>query len=313
MSVTIIDVAHAAGVSKTTASDALRGSGRVAPATQAAVEEAARRLGYRANRSARSLRGASTGAIGLYLPQVRVGSDYYLAFLYGVAEQAALSDHDVMLTLSGSRVGAGYEHAVDGVIVCDPRADDPLALQLLASDTTVVSCEPAPAGDIEPDGVVFSRPGRWLEALLGELVARGAQRPAMVATATQSNWAIGLRAAYGEWCARHGVDHVTTTAAFGSPPEVVHQRVGALLERHPAVDALVCVSDSVAASLAPALGTDLLLASCSEQQLPLGVDAAINTRAEAAGRECAALLVELLSGGAARGTTRELPLEILLR
>jgi DNA-binding LacI/PurR family transcriptional regulator len=54
--VTILTVAREAGVSKTTASDALRGSGRVSEATRETVAQVARRLGYAPNGSARHLR-----------------------------------------------------------------------------------------------------------------------------------------------------------------------------------------------------------------------------------------------------------------
>lgn len=50
--VTLLDVARAAGVSKSTASDALQGSGRVAEATWDRVRGIAEELGYRPNSAA---------------------------------------------------------------------------------------------------------------------------------------------------------------------------------------------------------------------------------------------------------------------
>ena len=61
--VMLADVAAAAGVSATTASYILNDRGaqmRIAPETDQRVREAARRLGYRPNRSARSLRTRRT-------------------------------------------------------------------------------------------------------------------------------------------------------------------------------------------------------------------------------------------------------------
>src|SRR5690606_4057374 len=55
--ITLLDVARAAGVSKTTVSDALSGRGRLPAATRERVSAVARELGYVANRSARNLRG----------------------------------------------------------------------------------------------------------------------------------------------------------------------------------------------------------------------------------------------------------------
>lgn len=78
--VNLVALARAAGVSKTTASDALRNSGRVSDKTRAHVVSVANRLGYSPNSSARSLRMASTGAIGLHLPEVLTRSEYYMSF-----------------------------------------------------------------------------------------------------------------------------------------------------------------------------------------------------------------------------------------
>ena len=63
--VTMSDVAKAAGVSRATASYALRGDPRIAPATANRVMEAARTLQYTTNLSARSLRSGRSGVIGV--------------------------------------------------------------------------------------------------------------------------------------------------------------------------------------------------------------------------------------------------------
>lgn len=63
--VTMGDVAKAAGVSRATASYALRDDGRIVPETAERVRKAAKRLGYTANLSARSLRSGRNGVIGV--------------------------------------------------------------------------------------------------------------------------------------------------------------------------------------------------------------------------------------------------------
>lgn len=64
---TIVDVAKAAFVSPTTASLALSGRKGVAEATRQQVLEAARRLNYRPNLTARALRGSATGPVGIVI------------------------------------------------------------------------------------------------------------------------------------------------------------------------------------------------------------------------------------------------------
>lgn len=63
--VTMSDVAKEADVSRATASYALRGDPRIVPATAERVREAAHRLHYTANLSARSLRSGRNGVIGV--------------------------------------------------------------------------------------------------------------------------------------------------------------------------------------------------------------------------------------------------------
>lgn len=63
--VTMSDVAKAAGVSRATASYALRGDSRITPATTEKVIKAAENLRYTANLSARSLRSGRNGVIAV--------------------------------------------------------------------------------------------------------------------------------------------------------------------------------------------------------------------------------------------------------
>src|SRR5690242_600376 len=67
---TILDLARAANVSKTTASRVLNGAPNVAPDTRARVLEAIRQIDYRVNTSARSLRTTRTFLVGLLVPAI---------------------------------------------------------------------------------------------------------------------------------------------------------------------------------------------------------------------------------------------------
>lgn len=68
--VKIVDVAAAAGVSVTTVSHVISGRRPVSAATRVRVEDAVRRLGYRADPSARGLRTQRTDTIGLVVPDI---------------------------------------------------------------------------------------------------------------------------------------------------------------------------------------------------------------------------------------------------
>ena len=68
MSITIVDVAREAGVSRTTVSNVFNGKQKYSEETRQAVLEAARRLGYRPNLAAKSLITNHSNLIGLILP-----------------------------------------------------------------------------------------------------------------------------------------------------------------------------------------------------------------------------------------------------
>ena len=70
MAATLRDVAQVAGVSFKTVSNVINQHPHVAPETRARVLAAVEQLGYRPNRSARSLRSGRMGAIGLAVPEL---------------------------------------------------------------------------------------------------------------------------------------------------------------------------------------------------------------------------------------------------
>ena len=64
------DVARLAGVGNATVSRVLNGGQNVSPETARRIEEIIRELGYKPNRAARSLKGASSGIIGMIVPSI---------------------------------------------------------------------------------------------------------------------------------------------------------------------------------------------------------------------------------------------------
>jgi len=74
---TILDIAHAAGVSRTTASAALSGSGRISEATREHIRAVADELGYQPNPAARHLRTGRKGAIGVYIAEGLIPHAFY--------------------------------------------------------------------------------------------------------------------------------------------------------------------------------------------------------------------------------------------
>ncbi|MEV4172850.1 LacI family DNA-binding transcriptional regulator [Nonomuraea sp. NPDC049709] len=228
--VTILTVAREAGVSKTTASDALRGSGRVSETTRETVARVAERLGYVPNGSARHLRKASTGTIGLHVPEVLTRSSYYMSFVFGVVEQAARHDYDVTLITSGQR--RSRPPRVDGLVLGDPLGGDPVVESLMATGLPTVSCERFP-GARQADGVVWSEHAQMLARLLDHLRAAGSRRPGLIVAGDESDWAASVHRGYLGWCAAHGVPPLVRRVSFDATGDEIRAAARALLTPFP--------------------------------------------------------------------------------
>ncbi|MGW6462210.1 LacI family DNA-binding transcriptional regulator [Streptomyces sp. NPDC055078] len=319
---TIADVARAASVSRTTASDALGGRGRVSGATREAVLEAARRLGYAPNRTARSLRTSVTETIALHIPEFLTSAEYYMAFVFGVAKQAARAGLNVTLISSGQLPQHSAVPQVDGLVLCDPVAGDPVVDQLMNANLPVVTAERYEGGT-QPTGVIRSDHDAMTTELLDHLRDAGARRPAFLASDTTSDWATTLHGAHVRWCAENGIPVIAGKAPFAAPPRVLQAEVRRMLERTPEIDAIVCAADGAAAAVLPEIraagrrvGEDLLLASCvdsSAMRMAEPPITAIDLQPHVMGAECTRLLCEILAGDAEPGTVRALPIEMKIR
>jgi DNA-binding LacI/PurR family transcriptional regulator len=137
---TIVDVARAAGVSKSLVS--LRGDPGVSEATRSRIAEIAEQLGYRSNRLARSLVQGRTGLIGAIATDL--GNAYYSEILSGVEVAAESAGFGVLIGQGrrdagrlASRLDDLVGLGVDGVIVISSRVD-PRVLTAAAGRVPVV-------------------------------------------------------------------------------------------------------------------------------------------------------------------------------
>lgn len=323
--VTIIDVARRAGVSKTTASDALSGTGRVSQATRARIAAAAAELGYVPNSAARYLRRGQVGAIGLYIPRQVMGLTFYMEFAFAAARRAQEYQIDLTLLAAGPHADEAVPLRVDGLVIIDPMPDDPVTTALLAAKIPVVTVggprTPTPA----PVGVVRGDYAAITHRLLDHLREAGATRPAHIApdTAFQSEWAVLTRSAYEQWCRRHGITPHVRTVATDATPDTVSQVVRDLFTDHPATDALVCAPDGTAIcalntlhSLGRRVGDDVLLAACVDNaslQLCDPPITAIDLNPRHYGTVSVDLLIDFLTGAEQPPLERPHPIDLLIR
>ncbi|MER8198070.1 LacI family DNA-binding transcriptional regulator [Streptomyces microflavus] len=253
--VTLLDVARAAGVSKSTVSDALQGSGRVAEATRERVRAVAEQLGYRPNSAARRLRRSSTGAIGLHLPQTATRLDYYMNLAFGAVARAQEEGLDVVLLAPAGGASGRVASRVDGLLVIDPEVGDSAVPGLLDAGVPVVTGERYLGPAAAPSGAVICDNAASLTALLDHVTERGARHPAVLAPAGTSAWATALRATAASWGQEHGVAVALRTVPFAATPQEAEETTLALLRTDPAVDAVICAPDGAAPGVLRAAAT----------------------------------------------------------
>lgn len=247
--VTIVDLARELGLSKTTVSDALVGSGRVSEATRQRVMTAAQSMGYVSNRAARSLRRRSTGAFGLYIPSEVRGLSFYMHFAFGAADAAAAVGRDLTLHTRTS------EHfQVDGAVVIDALDEDPVVERMLSASIPIVFAGRSGPLPTEPQGTIEIDHAAVVDFVLGQLESTGTRRPGYVGLESfhGPRWAADSARSFEQWCRREGFE----PHAFSLPADPSEAELFAVLERlvgECEVDAIVFGPQGLAARAVPML------------------------------------------------------------
>jgi LacI family transcriptional regulator len=127
--VTVIDIAHAAGVSKSTVSLVLQGSSLVNEATRAKVNAAIRDLGYVYNRGAANLRQSRSKIIGIVVNDLT--NSFFAELAVGVDAVVQSAGFVQFLANTGEKierqrevVASMREHGVSGLIVSPARGTE---------------------------------------------------------------------------------------------------------------------------------------------------------------------------------------------
>lgn len=123
MSVTIKDVAKAAGVSHTTVSRALRDNPAIASATTANIKKLANEMGYVPNHVARGLKMRRSGVLGVIVR--RVDDPFFGEVIDGIEDVIRAAGYSLFLSASHNDprkdreiIASMIEQRVDGVINC---------------------------------------------------------------------------------------------------------------------------------------------------------------------------------------------------
>ncbi|MFE2015070.1 LacI family DNA-binding transcriptional regulator [Streptomyces sp. NPDC059491] len=248
--VRLVDVAREAGLSKTTVSAALNGTGRLSPEVREKARETARRMGYRPNATARHLRAGRARLIGYVvggLPDALwtyLESPYFARLTGATAATSLHRGYAVVLLPAGTLQSEWADLPLDAVVVADPVAGDPVIEDLLAAGIPVFS-----------DRSVEGRPGAsWVDVdaegavreALDHLREQGARRPVLVVPDVATRFHVGVETAHRAWCAAHGLPELTVrvTEAGNGPVVRAIETTLAVPEGADRPDALLVVAEA---------------------------------------------------------------------
>jgi LacI family transcriptional regulator len=256
---TINDVAALSGVSKSTVSNVMRGTGSVAATTRERVLEAVESLGYRPNATARNLVLQHTNLIGVVVGDLANAFDAEL--VKRIEQHASRRGYTTLVCNTGghaerewSRIEALLEQRVDGIALLDFTGDRTVLSQLLGERVPVVmvSCWSDYTDCVAVDDLV------GVDLAVEHLVGLGHERiahavdPLMEATTRRARAEAFERAMLrsglsprGEWTVvfdpadKDGEDELLSLFAAGERPTAIAAandhtaiRVMELLERH---------------------------------------------------------------------------------
>jgi DNA-binding LacI/PurR family transcriptional regulator len=209
-SVTLKDVARAAGVGKSTVSNVLNGSGRVGDAARARVLETIDRLGYRPNHGARSLRSRRTMQLAYFMPQTQLEPTnlIMMQFMQSLLRASARRHYRILAVAQdadplGDIRALAAGRIVDGVVLSDLQPEDPRT-ELLAELGLPFAC----FGRVRP-----GLPQTWADidnvtaeaAAVRHVAERGYTRPAYIGYTSRTYWDAEREAGFLAGLARCGV------------------------------------------------------------------------------------------------------------
>jgi DNA-binding LacI/PurR family transcriptional regulator len=242
---TIVDVAGAAGVSKSLASRALRGEPGVSEESRRRIGEAAEALGYRINSAARSLVLGVSGLVGVILNDI--GNQHHTAIVAGVEAEARERGAEVILAHGGhsvselqNRIDTMVGLRVDGLIIVSSWVPH-VALDNVGREipTVVVARLDGPPESID---TIASDDIAGARAAALHLLATGRRRIGYVTRSTSAT----------SDARRRGVDEALATAGIRSSHHVLDRAdaagLRALLARRE-FDAVLLNNDQTAADV----------------------------------------------------------------
>ena len=248
--VTIRDVAKAAGVHVSTVSRALNPAkrGLISDEVLKSVEATAARLGYRPNRAAAALRTGRTHTIGVLVPDIT--NPVFPPILQGIEASAAARGYFVFVANVGDPqlaqpiLARMQAQQIDGLVMAIAMRDDPLIDFIRANGMHAVMVNRADESGRLP--AVVSDDRLAMKLAVDHLVALGHRRIAHLAGPQNVPTGVGRRQGVEQAMQDHGLAAPQVVACEAYTRESGAQAMRSLLASGPPPEAVVCCNDLVA-------------------------------------------------------------------
>lgn len=308
---TIRDVANLASVSISTVSHVFSGSRPISEKTKERVREAALKLNYHADPSARSLRSSKAGIIGFILrPKDAIlgtlrGTETFQALLSSIATHA-LEQGRGLIHVPDVLDSSATNVAMDACIVAHPYYDDQVVAKLRSRGIPIVMIDADPVHADIPWAVnmEFETPVR---AILDRMYEKGRRRITFISGTESNGWNRISTQCYVDWCAERGLpaEHFAIYEGTGIKGSI--DRARELLSREDAPDAILTGPSTFARGVldvAQELGIEvpksLALAALTDSELTRSSTPKITSLElpmEQAGAEAVKLAISLADNG----------------
>ncbi|GIM29012.1 LacI family transcriptional regulator [Clostridium polyendosporum] len=251
MSVSIKDVAKEAGVSIATVSRVLNDIDVVNEETKKKVLDAIKKLGYRPNIVARSLKTQRTKTIGILIPDI--SSQFYPEVVRGAEDVSNIYDYNVILCNSDVDVEKEKEYLkvlkekmVDGVLYMSSSLDDEILDLINELDLKTVLVETKDKEGSLPSVTVDNV--QAIYDATNYILDKGANKVAYIGKRRDVNTAWSARyLGYEKALQERGIE-VDENYVFCDTLRVKtgHEGVMSILEKGGKPDAIICASDEIA-------------------------------------------------------------------
>ncbi|WP_194166295.1 LacI family DNA-binding transcriptional regulator [Mycolicibacterium sp. P9-22] len=328
MTVTIRDVAAAAGVSLTTVSHALSNRGRIGEKTRQRVLDVAAELGYRANVHAQQLVTNRSRTLAIQVApfdsaskssMLIPNSEYFLEVLNGASDEADRRGYALVLVPPGVGPSTISAFALDGAIIVDPHGDEGLLDPRWTADHPVVTAGRT-ANRRDPSLIVDNDHRSATVEALNHMWDQGYRRPAAMITDRARSYTRDLVDAYLEWTAERDIAPVVVETGATKSATAAFRDL--LADATPA-DAIYAGSDDIALDVlheANRMGVripaDLGLCSCVDSStfnLTTPEITGVFCHPRTIGGKAVAALIGLLEQGETPRDVTTVPTELIVR